>query len=257
MKQRGQPTLKQMPKLFQGVGRHVVPTACVALLAGAVALPSQVLADTVYQFNLGSGSIIASGNPSTSAFCTVGSACPGTSPADPLSANDPLSGTVTYDATTGTVAYDLSLTANASFGSIVIEQNSQLAASGLAVSATTRSNGSITLLENGSGAGNEKDVLSFNVGTTLIQDAPIISGLQCSFTAGFGGGTCGFLLSPTSTSALAVSNGGTTYDGALSINAVGLTPVPLPASIWLLLGGFGALGLLLRRGGGETGAAAL
>jgi hypothetical protein len=256
MKQRGRPTFERMSNLVTGAARNSAPITCAFLLASVAALPGVASADTVYEFNLGAGSIIAAGSPSASAFCTVGSACPGTAPADPLSANDPLTGTITYDATTGTVSYDLSLTANANFGSIVIDQSSQLIASGLAVSATTQKSGSITLLETGSGAGNESDVLSFNSGTTLVQDAPIISGLQCSISSGFKSGSCGFLLSPTSTAALAVSNGGTTYDGALSVNVQGLTPVPLPASLWLLLSGFGALGLLRKRGGREAAAIA-
>lgn len=54
------------------------------------------------------------------------------------------------------------------------------------------------------------------------------------------GGSCSLLIGTplAGSGALQITQGGTTYDGVMSLGA-NLTPVPLPASLLLLLGGLG------------------
>jgi len=238
---------------------------CVLTGVGAVAAavaPRAPLADTVYTFDLASTSDLAgasSGSPS--GFCAPGDSCP-TDATYALGANVlPVTGALSIDTTTSQMTFDIVLGANATFtssssGSVTLDAGSSFVASsstpnsssiGVSVSSATKKGVTTDTVLPGTGTYTVLSTLILPSGTTQTQSQPILSGLDCSFTVG-STGTCGFVLGTPDTGATNILqiNNGSPYDGVLSFN-LNMTPVPLPASLWLMAGSMGGLVLLRRR----------
>jgi hypothetical protein len=224
---------------------------CILALAGMAALiPGAVFADTILTYDLNSSSDLAGSGNTPSAFCTLGAACPGGSPAFALTQNVPLSGTISIDVTNSTMSFDLTLTQNASFGNgLTLDAGSSFVAStaspvSVGISSSTKKGVTTDTVLSGS-TSTALGTFLLSSGFTQTQGQGIVSSLDCSVIV-VGAGTCGFVIgTPVSgTDALQISNGTTPYDGVMSISA-NMTPVPLPSSIWLMLAAAG--GLLFRR----------
>jgi hypothetical protein len=222
----------------------------VALASLAALLPRFAAADTVLTYDLAAGSVLAGGGTlPPSAFCAETSNCP-SAPAFALSASEPLTGTVSFDVTNDTMTFDLTLTQNATFGSLTV-------ASGSTFVATAANPVSVQVLKSGSGAGASYSFspattpstvaanLSLSSGFTETAGQPTIPGIEC--TASQTGGNCSLLIGTgiASSGALQIAQGGTAYNGVMSISA-NLTPVPLPSSVILMLGGLGVCLLAVR-----------
>jgi len=237
--------------------RRLLSGVIFTLGAVAATWSGPVRADTVYSFNLTSSSDLAgasSGSPS--GFCAPGAACP-TSATYALGANVPITGTISIDATTSQMTFDLVLGQNATFnspssGSLTVDAGSSFVASsgapvGVSIYSTTKKGVTTETVLPGTATYTALSTLVLPAGVTETANQPILSGLDCSFVAG-SSGTCGFVLGAPDTGAaniLQVNNGGT-YDGILSFN-LSMTPVPLPGSLWLMAGSLGGLVLFRRR----------
>ena len=223
-------------------------TRAATLLALAVALPRLASADTILNFNLGSGSVLA-GNPTLAptAFCLDTSSCPST-PAFALGASDPLSGTLSLDVTTDTLSFDLTLTQNASLGGLTLDAGSSLVASNMKVAVGSSTNKGVTTytFAPGSPASDITANLLMNSPFTQISSQVSIPGIACSATSS--SGSCSLTVGNALSGAnsLEISNGATSYNGVLSVSA-NLTPVPLPAAFGLFASGLGATWLSRRR----------
>ena len=236
--------------------RWRLPGALLTLGVLAAIGSGAVRADTVYSFNLTSTSDLAgaaSGSPS--GFCAPGAACP-TGAAYALGANVPVTGTISIDATTSQMTFDLVLGQDAVFssssGSLTLDTGSSFVASssapiGVSISSVTKKGVTTETVLPGSGTYTALSTLVLPAGVTQTANQPILSGLDCSFVAG-STGTCGFLLGTPDTGAANILqvNNGSPYDGVLSFN-LNMTPVPLPASLWFMAGSLGSLLLIRRR----------
>jgi hypothetical protein len=90
-------------------------------------------------------------------------------------------------------------------------------------------------------------MLMLPAGVTQTANDPILSGFDCSFVVGGSSGSCAFVLgTPDTGTYLLQVNNGNTFDGVLSFN-LNMAPLPLPASLWLMMGGLGGLVLFRRR----------
>jgi hypothetical protein len=228
-----------------------IPLAALVLGTMAAAGPAAVRADTIVSFDLnGSSDLAGSPTGSPTAFCVVGNACP-SDPAFALGANVPISGSVSFDLTTQTMTFSLTLDQSATFGSLTLPAGSTLSASGAApvsvsVSSSTKKGVTTDTILSGSATSIVSTNLVLPTGFSQTANQPIISGIDCLVTAS-AGGSCGFVLgTPVSgPSALQISNGSGSYDGVFSVSAT-LVPVPLPAALPLLIS---ALGLLAATAG--------
>jgi len=230
-----------------------------ALLCCSAAIPSLAAADTIETFNLGSGSVLA-GNATTppSAFCALASNCP-SSPTYGLSASDPLIGSISFDVTTDKMTFDLVLTQNASFGSLTVGAGSSFVATAVnpvsveVGSSTSGARTTYTIVANPSAAPTPtvQANLTLPSGVTETQNLPSIPGIECSAVTKGGiptSGSCSLTLGTalSGPGALQIAQGGTTYDGVMSISA-NLVPVPLPPTGMLLIGGLFGLGAFAAR----------
>jgi hypothetical protein len=156
-------------------------------------------------------------------------------------------------ATTGTMSFMFTLTANATFGSQVMLAGSSFSGSNINVSFGQSGSGSTltnNIFELGQATGSAS--ISFASGLGVLANTPTITNLSCNFSAQ--GGLCGVDLggssNPVSTGLQFgpdPGNGNATYNGYLGFDAV-VKPVPLPPSLWLMLGGLGCLALMRRPG---------
>jgi hypothetical protein len=230
-------SLGQSGRVMRGIIGAVVLTSIAALM------PRLAAADTVLTFDLGSGSVLAgSATDPPSAFCAATSTCP-TTPTFGLATSEPLTGTVSFDITNDTMTFDLTLTQNATFGALTLDSGSSFvatSASPVSVDVSSSGHGAATtyIFSPGSTASTVSTDLILSSGFSETASQPTIPGIEC--TGSQTGGSCSLLigLPLAGTGALQIAQGGTTYDGVLSISA-NLTPVPLPASVWLMLGGLG------------------
>jgi hypothetical protein len=222
--------------------------AGVALTFGAAASrPAQ--ASTVLDVAPGPGSVLDQG-----ALCLTSSAlCPGNATDLNLqSAPYPtVSGSFVYtptSATSGTMSFTLTLTSSAAFGSQTMLSGSTFTASNIdvteSVSGTTESISQVA--QTGSAIGSNAS-MTFSSGLPVLEHTPAITDLNCQFTPS--GGLCGVSLGGSLASGLQFGpdpgNGGANYNGFLTFDTT-ITPVPLPPSFWLMLGGLGCFGLMRR-----------
>jgi len=229
--------------------RGPLRSAALVLTMVAATVPGAALADTILTYGLTSSSDLAGSTASSppTAFCIAGASCPGVSPSYSLAVNEPLTGTISIDTTNSTMTFDLTLAGNAAFGGgLTLNQNSTFDTTA-PISVSITSNKGVDTILPGSGTATALGTLLLTSGFNQTEGQAIISGLDCSITAGTGG-SCGFVLgTPVSgTNALQISDGTNLYNGVMSISA-NLTPVPLPPSLWLLAGGTGCLLLMRRR----------
>jgi hypothetical protein len=237
--------------------RRLLPLSFLALAAAAAIAPGMVRADTVYTFNLASTSDLAgaaSGSPS--GFCAPGATCPSNA-TYALGANVPVTGTISIDTTTSQMTFDLVLGQNATFsstssGSLTLDSGSSFVAGssapiGVSVSSSTKKGVTTDTVLPGTGTYTALSSLVLPTGVTQTENQPIVSGLDCSFIVG-SSGSCAFVLGSPDTGASNILqvNNGSPYNGVLSFN-LNMTPVPLPASVWLLLGSLGGFIAFRRR----------
>jgi hypothetical protein len=226
---------------------------CVLALAiGASALAPAAMADTILNFQLGTGATL-SGNATTppTAFCVTTSNCPG-SPSYGLALSEPVTGTVSFDlgtGSTGTMSFDLTLAQNATLGSVVIDAGSTIIGSGVNVnysSSTSKGVTTYTITPGSPAATVAVNLLPGGSSFTETASQPIIPGIVCS--ASSANGACTFTIGTPQGAAqsLLINVGGTTYNGVLGLSAP-LVPVPLPAGAFLLLGGLAPVMLRARR----------
>jgi hypothetical protein len=228
-----------------------------ALLLGVAAAPQVSRASQVIAITPGAGTALDVGSLClTSSLLCNG---PGTNATD-VDLSTPyagITGQFVYtptSATTGTMSFMITLAANATFGSgtslQTMDKGSTFTATGINVSFSQTGSGmnlSDNIAEIGQATGTAS--ISFASGLSVIAEMPTITNLNCSYTAK--GGLCGVNLGGSSTPvSTGLQFGGTAanpqYNGYLGFDAQ-VTPVPLPASVWLLLGGLGCFGLMSRR----------
>jgi hypothetical protein len=190
-------------------------------------------------------------------LCLTSSAlCPGD--ATDLNLQNPfaaVSGDYIYtptSATEGTMSFTLTLTSNAIFGSQTMLSGSTFTVSNVDVTESVFG-GTEFLTQTGNqttGAIVSSANMSFASGLSIVENTPFISNLNCAFAVG--GGQCGVSLGGSVKSGLQFgpdpANGNALYNGALTFNT-NITPVPLPASVWLMLGGLGCLFFVRRAAG--------
>lgn len=216
--------------------------AAVALALG-IAGSNTGHASTVLNVVPGSGSLLDVG----SLCLTTSTLCPGNSSdlnlAQPFAG---LAGDFIYTpltAASGTMSFTLTLSSNATFGSQIMLAGSSFTVSNVDVTESV-SGGveSITQTSQTTGAIVSTAHVTFASGLQAIQNTPFVSNLNCLFAAS--GGECGVSLGGSVASGLQFgpdpSNGGGSYNAALTFDA-NITPVPLPAGIWLMLSGMGFL----------------
>jgi hypothetical protein len=220
--------------------RRAVAMGCAGIVA-TVGMVASARASTVY--NVTSSSTLES----PSALCLEpASVCPGSSPSNPLNASAFMDGTFTYTAgavpsvagSTGSVSFSVTLTQNAFFGSEEFAEGTTFSASGVAVSGTATSFSED--LSQSPAATGFFSLVSPSLMPT--ETNPLISGLQC--VIGSKSGTCGFTMGTGG--GLQVQDSTGTYTGSLAFSA-SLTPVPIPATLPLLLSGLFGIALLARR----------
>ena len=148
-------------------------------------------------------------------------------------------------ATTGTISFTLTLTSNATFGSQVMLAGSTFTGGSINVSFSQSGSGkNLTDSINEIGQATGSASVSFASGLPVIENTPTISNLSCSFTAS--GGLCGVDLGGSNATPSGLqfgpdpSNSGADYNGFLGFDA-NVEPVPLPPSLWLMLGGLGLI----------------
>lgn len=217
-------------------------TAALVLTVASALAPSASRATTV--------TVTGGGGLDQGEICLASGLCPSTPDVYGLSGDGAISGTFVYtpgSGSSGTVSFDLTLTAPATFtatsgatspSTIQLLANSTFSGT---VDVTATSSGSGTLLTQSGLALSNTDTFDFSTGTTALETTPIISALTCSI--GTGSSACGLTLGPTD---LQLTSGGTQYSAQWTIDTI-VTPVPLPASVWLFLSAVGGFGWALRR----------
>ncbi len=177
-------------------------------------------------------------------LCPTGPFCPsfGSTANDVALAgtSNPVSGSFVYDSVNNQLSFSLTLTGPVTFsgpaGTETLQAGSVFSGSHLAVSAPNGSGGVVQ------GSGTGAATLYTSLSGQPIQDAAAsITIVSCTTV---GAGQCGVNFGPGGLGVAAV--GGSSYDGALTFN-VNVSPVPLPASVWLMLGGLGGVFGLRRR----------
>jgi hypothetical protein len=220
--------------------------AALILVLGGAAVSPAARAGTV--FIVAPGSLLDVGS-----LCLTSSAlCPGNS--TDLNLQDPfatVSGNYVFNPTSasaGTMSFTLTLTSNAIFGS-----QTMLAGSSFTVSNVDMTESSIggteflTQTSQSTGAIASSANVRFLSGLSVIENTPFVGNLNCAIAGG--GGQCGVSLGGSVASGLQFgpdpAKGNAHYNAALTFNT-NVSPVPLPASIWLMLGGLGCLALTRR-----------
>jgi hypothetical protein len=226
-----------------------------AVLAAALALVLGVAASRPAQASStiavvpGAGSVLDSG-----ALCLTSSPlCPGNASDLGLSGpNATVTGSFVYtptSATSGTMSFTLTLTSNATFGSQSMLAGSTFKASNIDVTESiSGKTQNISQVAQTGGAIISNASLTFASGLPVLENTPAITNLNCSFTSQ--GGLCGVDFGGSTASGLQFgpdpSNGGADYNGFFGIDTT-VTPVPLPPSFWLMLGGLGCFAFLRRQ----------
>jgi len=211
-----------------------------AACSGLMALPMLLVASGLAIAPQASPASIVTLNVTTSSGTglTQGDVCSTTSgqtcPADPtfvMTGTYPVTGSFTFNSSTDTASFALTLTQNAAFGSQTLLSGSTFSGSGVGV--TLNSAGTQFSETGGPFYGTENLLFS---GLTTLQSAPSISALNC--TLGSKVDVCGLSLGPAGT--LLEDSSANQYEAFLTFN-VNATAVPLPAAAWTLLGGCGIL----------------
>jgi hypothetical protein len=217
-------------------------TTALVLTVAAALTPAQSRATTV--------TVTGGGGLDQGEICLASGLCPSTPDVYGLSQDGGISGTFVYtpgSGSTGTVSFDLTLTAPAVFtatsgstspGAIQLLANSTFSGT---VNVTATASGSSSLLTQTGLALSNDDSFNFSTGTTALETTPIISALTCSI--GPGSSACGLTLGPSD---LQLTSGGTQYSAQWTIDTI-VTPVPVPAAAWLFGSALAGFAWALRK----------
>jgi hypothetical protein len=213
--------------------------AGLALALGFALVPQESSASTV---SVSGGGLDAGG------LCALGASCPAT-PIDGYgySSGGAVSGTLDYNSITDTADFTFTLTSNTYFGTEELAAGSTFSATAIPVTVTAGAHSTTSISLASPVDGTTGNVNFISPALTVNENNPSLSVFTCTLTST--AGSCGVSLGSVNgagNSLEFVDASNNEYNAYLTFN-VNVVPVPLPATLPLLLAGLAGLGAMGRR----------